>query len=61
MKKNRSLPLLQLSDMVHSYNFHWECLITYVVDRWRLQFDHVTLPQNGFWSVYYILDPRLKC
>ena len=35
---------------------HWECLITYEVDRWRLQLDHVTLSQNGFWSVHYILD-----
>ena len=26
------------------------------VDRRRLQLDHVTLSQNGFWSVYYILD-----
>ena len=35
--------------------------MTYEVYKWRLQFDHLTLSQNCFWSVHYILDMWFKC
>ena len=56
-------PSFTLKKLVPSFCFklRWECLMTYEVDGWFLQLDNVTLFQNGFWSIHYILDTWLKC